>query len=307
MSISASAIKDLREKTGAGMMDCKKALEESNGDFEAAVDWLRAKGLSKAAKKASRVASEGLVGVFAKGNSGAVIEVNSETDFVGRNDLFQDFVLTLAGLQAELKGDVDALKKASYPEGDGDVESQLTNLIAKIGENMSIRRVQNVSVENGVVASYVHNSISSGLGKIGVLVALESSAPADKLEALGKQIAMHIAAAAPKSLDVDSLDPEDIERERQVLIEQAKEAGKPADIAEKMVEGRIRKFYEEVVLLEQNFVMDPDQKVKAVVEAAAKDAGSDIKLTGFARFQLGDGIEKEAENFAEEVAKAASA
>lgn len=301
--ISASLIKELREKTSAGMMDCKKALEESNGDFEAAVDWLRKKGLSAAAKKAGRVASEGLVAIFSKGTSGAVIEVNSETDFVAKNAIFQDFVQTAAGLQAELKEDLEVLKAAKYPEGDGTVSDKLTSLIAQIGENMSLRRVANLEVRNGYVASYMHNSIAPGLGKIGVLVALESSAPQDKLEAVGKQIAMHVAAASPRSLDAASLDPMEIERERNVLIEQAKASGKSQEIAEKMVEGRIRKFYEEVVLLDQAFIINPDKRVKDVIADASKDAGTEIKVTGFVRFGLGEGIEKEKENLADEVAK----
>lgn len=301
--ISASLIKDLREKTSAGMMDCKRALEETKGDFEAAVDWLRKKGLSAAAKKAGRVAAEGLVGIFSKGNSGAVVEVNSETDFVAKNAIFQDFAQTVAGLQAELKGDLETLKSAKYPEGEGSVADKLASLIGQIGENMSLRRVANLEVKQGFVASYMHNSIAPGLGKIGVLVALESSAAQDKLEAVGKQIAMHVAATNPKSLDTASLDPMEIERERNVLLEQAKASGKAQEIAEKMVEGRIRKFYEEVVLLEQAFIINPDKRVKDVIADAAKDAGAEIKITGFVRFGLGEGIEKEKENLAEEVAK----
>ena len=303
--ITAALVKELREKTGAGMMDCKKALSETDGDLEQAVDWLRKKGLAAAAKKAGRVAAEGLVGIAIDGTKGAVVEVNSETDFVARNDGFQGFVSTVAGVVLSVDGDVETLKDASYPGGERTVSEELTQLIATIGENMSLRRSAALSVSNGVVASYIHTQIAEGLGKIGVLVGLESSGDAAKLSAFGRQLAMHIAAAKPQSVSRDDLDQTVIERERQVLIDQAKESGKPDNIIEKMVEGRIRKFYEEVCLLDQTFVIDGESKVAKALEAAGKDAGGDIKVTGFELFVLGEGIEKEEEDFAAEVAAAA--
>ena len=292
MSITAALVKDLRTATGAGMMDCKKALTETNGDLDAAIDWLRKKGLSAAAKKSSRVASEGLVGVSATGTVGTVVEVNSETDFVARNDEFQSFVSTLASLAAGAD-DIEALAAMDYPETGRNVAEELTDKIATIGENMSLRRMEKLSVNEGAVVSYIHNAAADGLGRIGVLVALESSASADALNALGKQLAMHVAAAAPASLSSDDLDPEMVAKERQILIDQAVQSGKPADIAEKMVEGRMKKFMKEVVLLEQLFVMDGETPVNQVIANAAKDAGADITMTGFARFNLGDGREKE--------------
>ncbi|NVK18131.1 MAG: elongation factor Ts [Methylocystaceae bacterium] len=302
--ITAALVKELRESSGAGMMDCKKALSENDGDIQAAQDWLRQKGLAKAAKKSGRVAAEGLVAVASNGTSAAVVEVNSETDFVAKNDQFQTFVKNVADVALGVDN-FDALKEASYPGSDKSCADSLTELVGTIGENMNLRRMDKLSVSNGVVASYIHNAAGEGLGKIGVLVAMESEGDADKLNALGKQIAMHVAATNPLSLDRDSVDPEDIERERTVLIEQAKEAGKPEEIAIKMVEGRMRKFYEENCLLEQAFVIDPDTTVGKAAEALGKELGSDIKVTGYIRFELGAGIEKKEEDFAAEVAAVA--
>jgi elongation factor Ts len=299
--VTASLVKELRDKSGAGMMDCKKALKETNGNLEEAVDWLRTKGLASAAKKAGRVASEGLVGIYSKGTSGAILEVNSETDFVARNDDFQAFVSNATGLAANA-GDLDALKAMAYPGEDRNVEEQLTHMIAMVGENMGLRRMSVLNVDSGIIASYMHNAISSGLGKIGVLVALQSDGDADKLKVLGKQLAMHIAAAAPQSVSRDDLDHEIIERERQVLSEQARDSGKPEKIIEKMVEGRIRKFYEEVCLLDQTYVVDGESKISDVLENAAKDIGSPVSIKAFDRFALGEGIEKEKEDYASEVA-----
>ena len=301
MSVTAALVKELREKSGAGMMDCKKALAETDGDMEAAIDWLRTKGLATAAKKSGRVASEGLVAFAVDGTKGAVIELNAETDFVARNTEFQEFASTLAGL-ALAAGDLDALTAADYPDTGRNVAEELTHKIATIGENMSLRRMAAVSVGLGAVVSYMHNATAAGLGRIGVLVALESSAGADALEPLGKQIAMHIAATAPASLSVDDLDKDMVQRERDVLIEQAKASGKPQEIAEKMVEGRMKKYYKEVVLLEQVSVIDGETQISDVVAKAGKDAGAEIALTGFVRFNLGEGIEKEETDFAAEVA-----
>lgn len=300
--ITAALVKELRESSGAGMMDCKKALTETSGDLEAAVDWLRKKGLAAAAKKAGRVAAEGLVGVASEGTSGAVVEVNAETDFVARNDTFQGFVSTCANLALGAGGNLDTLLAASYPETGAALSDQLTTMIAKIGENMSIRRTAQFSVESGVVSSYVHNQIAPGLGKIGVLVALESTGDAAQLAALGKQLAMHVAAAHPQAVDKDDVDASALDREREVLSDQARASGKPEEIIAKMVEGRLRKYYEEVCLLEQTYVIDGETKVRKVIENAAKDLGVPVKLTGFARFQLGEGIEKEEADFAAEVA-----
>ena len=301
MSVTAALVKELREKSGAGMMDCKKALAETDGDMEAAIDWLRTKGLATAAKKSGRVASEGLVAFAVDGTKGAVIELNAETDFVARNTEFQEFASTLASL-ALAAGDLDALTAADYPDTGRNVAEELTHKIATIGENMSLRRMAAVSVSSGAVVSYMHNATADGLGRIGVLVALESSAGADVLEPLGKQIAMHIAATAPASLSVDDLDKDMVQRERDVLIEQAKASGKPQEIAEKMVEGRMKKYYKEVVLLEQVSVIDGETQISDVVAKAGKDAGAEIALTGFVRFNLGEGIEKEETDFAAEVA-----
>ena len=301
MSITAAQVKELREKSGAGMMDCKKALNETNGDMDSAVDWLRTKGLAAAAKKSGRVASEGLVAASVSDGVGALIELNSETDFVSRNDEFQNFAKKLADIALGVN-DLDALKAADFPSAGRTVEEELTQKIATIGENMSLRRMQKVSVDVGLVVPYIHNAVADGLGRIGVLVGLSSAADEASLAALGKQLAMHIAATSPASLSVDDLDPAMVQRERDVLIEQAKASGKPQDIAEKMVEGRMRKYYEEVVLLEQIFVVDGETKVKAVIEMAAKDAGSAIALTSFSQFNLGEGVEKEETDFAAEVA-----
>jgi elongation factor Ts len=301
MSVTAALVKELREKSGAGMMDCKKALSETDGDMEAAIDWLRTKGLATAAKKSGRVASEGLVAFAVDGTRGALIELNAETDFVARNTEFQEFASTLASLALNAV-DVDALGGVDYPGTGRNVSEELTHKIATIGENMSLRRMETVSVGAGSVVSYMHNSTAPGLGRIGVLVALESSADAAVLEELGKQIAMHIAATSPASLSVDDLDPESVQRERDVLIEQAKASGKPQEIAEKMVEGRMKKYYQEVVLLEQTSVIDGETQIAGVVANAAKSAGTDIELKAFARFNLGEGIEKEETDFAAEVA-----
>jgi elongation factor Ts len=302
--ITAASVKELRERTGAGMMDCKKALAETNGEMEAAIDWLRAKGLAAAAKKAGRTAAEGLVGVAVEGSRGAVVEVNSETDFVAKNELFQDFVRNVAKLALQNGADIEALGAAQYPEG-GTVLDKLTDNIAKIGENQSLRRAAVVEVGQGAVVSYVHNQVAPGLGKIGVLVALESAAPAETLTQLGKQIAMHVAAAHPLALSADELDPALIERERSIAMEKARESGKPENIIEKMVEGGLAKFRKENALTSQLFVMDNKTPVADVVASAAKDAGTAIELRGFVRFQLGEGIERKQEDFAAEVAAAA--
>jgi elongation factor Ts len=302
--ITAASVKELRERTGAGMMDCKKALAENNGEMEASVDWLRAKGLAAAAKKAGRTAAEGLVGVAVAGTKGAVVEINSETDFVAKNEQFQDFVRNVAELALAQGGDIEALKSAAYPGG-GTVEEKLTDNIATIGENQSLRRAKLVEVGQGAVVSYVHNAAAPNMGKIGVLVALESAAPADTLTALGKQIAMHIAAANPLSLDADGLDADLLAREKAIAMEKAAESGKPANIVEKMVEGTMAKFRKENALLSQLFVIDGKTPVADVVAAAAKEAGAPIALKSFVRFQLGEGIEKKVDDFAAEVAAAA--
>ena len=305
--ITAALVKELREKTGAGMMDCKKALAENDGDLEQAVDWLRTKGLAAAAKKAGRVAAEGLVAVAVEGGKGAVVEVNSETDFVSRNDQFQNFVREVAKLALAADGDLDKLLASEYPGSGNTVQEQLTDLIATIGENMSIRRCEALSVDNGVLASYIHNAMDDGLGKIAVVVGLQSDGDKAALEGFGKQLAMHVAAAKPQAVSRDDLDPEALERERAVLSEQARESGKPEEIIEKMVEGRLRKFYEEVCLLDQTFVIDGETQVGKAVEAAGKEAGGAISVNGFKMFVLGDGIEKEEEDFAAEVAAAGGA
>jgi elongation factor Ts len=305
--ITAALVKELRDKTGAGMMDCKKALTEVEGDLEAAVDWLRKKGLSQAAKKAGRTAAEGLVAAATAGTRGAVVEVNAETDFVARNEQFQAFAGQVATLALEADGDVEKLKGLDYPGTGRSVADELTNLIATIGENMNLRRTTALSVSDGVVCSYIHSGVAEGLGKIAVLVALESTGDKAKLTELGRQIAMHVAAANPQALNVESVDQAMLDREREVLSEQARASGKPEEIIGKMVEGRMRKYYEEVVLLEQVYVIDQESKVKAVVEQAAKDVGAPVTLAGFARFQLGEGIEKEEADFAAEVAAARGA
>ncbi len=303
-TFTAKDVKELRDRTGAGMMDCKKALQECAANMEDAVDWLRKKGLAAAAKKAGRTAAEGLIGVSVKGTTGAVVEVNAETDFVARNDQFQKFVTDLADLAVESKADIETLRGNSFANSDKTIAEELTNLIAVIGENMDFRRVTTLSVEKGTVASYLHNALGSGLGRVGVLVALESDADSAELTALGKQIAMHIAAAHPQALTVGDLNQETVARERAVFEEQARQSGRPAEFLGKMVEGRLRKFYEESVLLEQIFLIDDTKrKVSDVVADKAKELGKDIKLSGYVHFKLGDGIEKKEADFAAEVAE----
>lgn len=302
--ITAAAVKELREKSGAGMMDCKKALTETNGDLEAASDWLRSKGLAAAAKKSSRTAAEGLVGVAVAGTKGVAIEVNSQTDFVAKNEIFQSFVREVTAVALEKGDDIDTIKATPLPQG-GTVEEVLTNNISTIGENQVLRRAKKVEVSKGAVIPYVHNTAAPGLGKIGVLVALESDAGVDVLEPLGKQVAMHIAAAFPLALDESGLDQETLERERAIAKEKAAESGKPADIIDKMVEGAVKKFAKENALLSQLFVMDGKTPVADVIAKAGKDAGAAIVLKDYVRFQLGEGIEKEESDFAAEVAATA--
>jgi len=304
-NITAALVKELREKTGAGMMDAKSALVDTEGDMDAAVDLLRKKGLAKAAKKSSRTAAEGLVALAVEGTKGAVVEVNAETDFVARNEQFQGFVKKVASIALKSGKDAETLGNAEFEKGKS-VKDTLTSLIATIGENMNLRRSAILEVSSGVVVGYMHNILADNLGKIGVLVALESTGNQGKLQALGKQIAMHVAAAFPQYLDRESVDSTAIDRERKILLEQAKAEGKPEEIAQKMVEGRMRKFYEEICLLEQVFVIDNETKISALVEKTAKEIGAPVKLTGYVRFQLGEGIEKEEEDFAAEVAKAAN-
>ena len=306
-NITASMVKELRETSGAGMMDCKAALQENDGDMAAAVDWLRTKGLAKAAKKAGRVAAEGLVAVASAGTAGAAVEVNSETDFVARNETFQAMVTDIAGVA--LIGDAghESLLAADYPGAGKSVEDHVAEMVGTIGENMTVRRSVKLSVENGIVASYVHSQAADGLGKIGVLVALESTGDTAKLEALGRQLAMHVAATNPLAANIADLDPAEVERERAVLISEAKESGKPDEIIEKMVEGRLRKFYEEVVLTSQVFVIDGETRIEKVLENAAGDVGAPVALKAFARFELGEGVDKgEEADFAAEVAAAVS-
>jgi elongation factor Ts len=302
--VTAALVKELREKTGAGMMDCKRALGDSNGDIEAAVDWLRKKGLSAAAKKAGRVAAEGLIGVATRGSAGALVEVNSETDFVARNEAFQNFVRAVTELAVGGDGGLETLVKTPYPETGRNVDEELTQLIATIGENLVLRRSTRLAVGQGGIFSYMHNALGPGLGKIGVIVALESGASQSALADLGRQLAMHVAAASPLYLDIASVPPAALERERGVLREQAGTSGKSGDIVERMVEGRLRKFYEEFVLLEQIFVIDQETRIAKVVENAAKAAGTPIAVAGFARFALGEGIERNRTDFAAEVAAA---
>ena len=302
--ITASMVKELRDMTGAGMMDAKAALVENKGSMDAAVDWLRKKGLAKAAKKSGRTAAEGLIAITTSGNKGAVIELNSETDFVARNEEFQAFVRKVAEKAIDAKNVEDL---AAKDLGNGKtVAVNLTDLIAKIGENMTLRRSAKLDVSKGAVIGYMHGALAPNLGKIGVLVALESDAPAAKLEGVGKQIAMHIAAANPQFLDVGSVDSSALDRERNIFRDQAIAAGKTPEIAEKMVEGRIRKYYEEVCLVEQIFVIDGETKISKFLENAAKDVGASVKISGYVRVQLGEGIEKEVEDFAAEVAKTAA-
>jgi len=298
-AITAALVKDLREKTGAGMMDCKKALTETDGDLEGAVDWLRKKGLAAAAKKSGRVAAEGLVGVASAPGKAAVVEVNAETDFVARNETFQAFVQTVAKIALDVGDDLAAISAAPFPGAGRTVAEELTHMIATIGENMNLRRAKVLSVPQGVVATYMHSALKPGLGKIGCLAAVQADGDAAAHEALGRQVGMHIAAARPEALDIDAVDPSALEREKAVLTEQARASGKPDAIIAKMVEGRVRKYYEDVVLLEQVWVHDGESRVRAV----AKKAG--VALTGFARFQLGEGIEKPKDDFAAEVAATA--
>jgi elongation factor Ts len=302
--ITAGLVKELREKSGAGMMDCKKALQENSGDLDAAMDWLRTKGLSKAAKKADRVAAEGLVAVALRndgaGMTGSAIELNAETDFVARNELFQNAARTIAAAALDADG-VEAINAAKTKDGET-IADVVTHLIATIGENMLLRRAARFQVAQGAVASYVHNATAPELGRIGVLVAIEGAGDQAKLQELGRKIAMHVAATAPLSLSTADLDPEAVERERAIFTEQALESGKPANVVEKMVEGRIRKFYEEVVLLKQAFVMNPDQTVEQLVADTAKALGSPVAVKGFVRLALGEGVEKKSDDFAAEVA-----
>lgn len=300
-NITAAMVKELRESTGAGMLDCKKALVECDGNMDNAVDWLRKKGLASAAKKASRIAAEGLVAVAVDGNKGAVVEVNSETDFVAKNEIFQEYVRDAAIVALRCDGDVCSMKSFNCPKCGKTFEERLTDMIAKIGENMNLRRAKMLEVDEGIIASYIHNAAGANIGKIGVLVALQSKAPAEKLAELGKHIAMHVAASNPLFLNIESVDPAAVEHEKSIFAEQAKASGKPANIIEKMVEGRVRKYYDEVVLEEQVYIMDSDKKVKQVVADAAKELGTDIKIKDFICFKLGEGLQKKEEDFAAEV------
>ncbi|UXN60249.1 translation elongation factor Ts [Phyllobacterium zundukense] len=304
MSITAAQVKELREISGAGMMDCKAALTETNGDMEAAVDWLRAKGISKADKKAGRTAAEGLVGVASNGKKAVVVEVNSETDFVARNDAFQDIVRNVANVALTTDGSTAAVAAATYPSSGKSVVDTIKDAVGTIGENLSFRRSAALTVNEGVVATYIHNAVSDGLGKLGVLVAIETSGNADVAQAFGRQVAMHVAATNPLALTAAEVDPAAVEREKAVFTESARQSGKPENIIEKMVEGRLRKFYEEVVLLSQAFVINPDLTVEAALKEAEKTIGAPAKITAFVRFALGEGIEKEETDFAAEVAAA---
>ena len=305
MSLSASMVKELREKSGAGMMDCKKALIETNGNMEEAIDWLRKQGLSAVAKKSGRIAAEGLIGITIKGHKGAMIEVNSETDFVARNELFQKFVKTCADLVFTSKTDIETLKSLPYPLTDRSVDQELSNNIATIGENINIRRSKYIEVSKGVLVSYLHNKVTDDLGKLGVIVAIESNAEKSKLIDIGKQIAMHIAATSPKSLNVENLDSKVVKRERDVLIEQAMSSGKPKEIAEKMVEGRMQKFIQEVVLNEQVSVIDGETKIKDIIKKLSIDLDTDVMIKDFVILKLGEGIEVVENDFAAEVAATA--
>ena len=305
MVLSASMVKELREKSGAGMMDCKKALIETDGKIEEAIDWLRKQGLSAVEKKSGRVAAEGLIGVTVNINQGALIEINSETDFVARNELFQDFVKTCSYLSLSSKEDIETLKQTQYPNTGRTVDQELSNNIATIGENMNIRRLEILEVSNGTVISYIHNSVADGLGKLGVLVALESDADIESLSNVGKQIAMHIAATSPKSLNIEDLDEGLVNRERQVLIDQAVASGKPKEIAEKMVAGRMQKYFQEVVLNEQISVVDGETKIKDVIKKLENDLNTKVNITGFKKLKLGEGIEVAENDFAAEVAATA--
>jgi elongation factor Ts len=305
--ITAQQVKELREMTGVGMMDCKKALAETNGDMEAAIDWLRTRGLAKAAKKAGRVAAEGLVGIAIEGTKGAIVEVNSETDFVARNEQFQSIVANIARLAIAAGGDVTVLSEMPYPGSGRSVAAELTDAIAKIGENMNLRRSALIEVTDGVVGTYMHNAVKPGLGKLGIIVGVQSSGNKDVLATLGKQLAMHIANTNPLAVSPDDIDPAVLEREKAIFTEQARESGKPAEIVAKMVEGRVRKFYEEVCLLSQVFVIDGETKVADVVKNAEKEAGAPIRITRFVRYALGEGIERNETDFAAEVAATAGA
>ncbi|MCJ8509008.1 translation elongation factor Ts [Rhizobium lemnae] len=302
--ITAAMVKELREKSGAGMMDCKKALAETNGDMEAAIDWLRAKGIAKADKKSGRTAAEGLIGIASAGTSAVVVEVNSETDFVARNDAFQDLVRGVASVALTTDGSVEAVSAATYPATGKSVTDTIKDAIATIGENMTLRRSAKLSVEDGVVATYIHNAAADSLGKLGVLVALKSTGNKDVLTAIGRQVAMHVAATNPLAVRAEEVDAAVAERERNVFIEQSRASGKPDAIIEKMVEGRMRKFFEEVALLSQAFVINPDLTVAAALKEAEKDAGAPIEVTGIVRLLLGEGVEKEETDFAAEVAAA---
>jgi len=304
-NVTAAMVKELRDKTGAGMMDCKKALAEANGEMEAAIDWLRAKGIAKADKKSGRTAAEGLVGVASSGSKAVVVEVNSETDFVARNDAFQDLVRGVSQVALSTNGSVGAIAAATYPASGKPVADTIKDAIATIGENMNLRRAAMLSVDEGVVATYVHNAAADGLGKLGVLVALKSGGNKDALTAIGRQVAMHVAATAPLAVRAEEVDPAVAERERNVFVEQSRSSGKPDNIIEKMVEGRMRKFYEEVALLSQAFVINPDLTVAAALKEAEKSVGAPIEVTGIARLLLGEGVEKEETDFAAEVAAAA--
>lgn len=307
MTISAAMVKTLRDRTGAGMMDCKQALIENNGDMEAAVDWLRKKGLAKAAKKAGRIAAEGLIGVAVRGRTGAVVEVNSETDFVARNAQFQDMVREITRLALDAGGDLERLLAMPYPGKGLPVGDHVKEMVATIGENMNVRRTAVVTTEKGIVADYIHNRIAEGVGKMGVLVALESTGDEAKLAEFGRQLAMHIAAANPLAITPDALDPALVEKERAIYLEQAKASGKPQNIVEKMVEGRLRKeFFQQVVLLNQVFVVDGKATVEEAIRAAEKTVGGPIRVTQFVRFALGEGIDRKEEDFAAEVAAAVS-
>jgi elongation factor Ts len=304
MSISAAQVKELRDATGAGMMDCKAALAETNGDMEAAVDWLRAKGIAKADKKAGRTAAEGLIGVAGDANSAVVVEVNSETDFVARNDAFQDIVRNVAAVALAGNGETEAVAAAGYPGSDKSVADAIKDAVGTIGENMGFRRSVKLSVPAGVVATYVHNAVADSLGKLGVLVAIETTGNADAARAFARQVAMHVAATSPLALTPEEVDPAVVAREKAIFVEQARESGKPDAVIEKMVEGRLRKFFEESVLLKQAFVINPDLTVDAALKAAEKEIGAPAKITGFVRFALGEGIQKEESDFAAEVAAA---
>src|ERR671918_2450760 len=304
-AINAGLVKQLRDQTGAGMMDCKAALTESAGDLEAAVDWLRKKGLAAAAKRAGRVASQGLIGLAVAGRRGALVEVNSETDFVARNQDFQALVRAVAELALEAGGDLDRLKEASLPDGGRTVADEITNAVAVIGENINLRRSAAIEVGEGVIGAYIHGALAPGLGTIGVLVGLQSAGDPERLAALGKQLAMHVAAARPQAVTVESLDAATLQRERAIYAEQARGGGKPDNIVDKIVEGRLRKFYEEAVLLEQAFVIDPDLKVADAIDRVAEETGSSIAVTDFVRFALGEGLSGPSPTLAEEGAQLA--